>query len=212
MFTHFTSDLHFGHTKVIDYSKRPFASVEEMNWELVRRYNAIVSDDAFVLFVGDVALCDFDTTYGFLRRMNGRKALVLGNHDRSPAQMACLGFEFVTHSMTLSFGSGEHIVRVSHKPYDGMGSREITRPKNFAVHVGGRVAGHEIARSGGDSERVNRLPVWPRRGRREALLHGHTHSKRSRDGMAIHVGVDAWDYAPAPLAAVQNLLDEAFNS
>lgn len=33
---YFTSDLHFGHENVIRFDNRPFASVEEMDAELVR--------------------------------------------------------------------------------------------------------------------------------------------------------------------------------
>ena len=33
----FTSDLHFGHENVLRFDDRPFASVEEMDAELVRR-------------------------------------------------------------------------------------------------------------------------------------------------------------------------------
>jgi calcineurin-like phosphoesterase family protein len=46
--THFYSDPHFGHTNIIKYCDRPFASVDEMNEELVARYNASVGPDDFV--------------------------------------------------------------------------------------------------------------------------------------------------------------------
>ena len=35
----FTSDTHFFHDKIVEYSQRPFASVEEMNEELIARWN-----------------------------------------------------------------------------------------------------------------------------------------------------------------------------
>lgn len=44
-----------------------------------------------------------------------------------------------------------------------------------------------------------------------ALVHGHTHSTRRRDGTQIHVGVDAWNYGPVRLAEVEALVREAFN-
>ena len=35
----FTADPHFGHTNIIRYENRPFASAEEMDQELIRRWN-----------------------------------------------------------------------------------------------------------------------------------------------------------------------------
>ena len=48
----------------------------------------------------------------------------------------------------------------------------------------------------------------PPRIKGEVLIHGHTHQPRRRDGNQIHVGVDAWDYAPVPLAAIEALIRE----
>jgi len=40
------------------------------------------------------------------------------------------------------------------------------------------------------------------------LIHGHTHSTERRDGQAIHVGVDAWDYKPATFDEIVALMKE----
>lgn len=42
------------------------------------------------------------------------------------------------------------------------------------------------------------------------LVHGHTHSRRRRNGVQIHVGVDAWNYGLARLHDVEELVWEAF--
>ena len=41
----FTADPHFGHTNIIRYENRPFASAEEMDQELIRRWNETVSPE-----------------------------------------------------------------------------------------------------------------------------------------------------------------------
>lgn len=49
----FTADPHFGHTNIIRYENRPFASAEEMDQELIRRWNETVSPEDTVYLLGD---------------------------------------------------------------------------------------------------------------------------------------------------------------
>ena len=51
-----TSDQHFSHARISELAERPFATVEEMNAELVRRWNEVVRADDTVLHLGDLAL------------------------------------------------------------------------------------------------------------------------------------------------------------
>ena len=50
----FTSDLHFGHENVLRFDSRPFATVEEMDSELIRRWNAKVGRGDLVYVLGDM--------------------------------------------------------------------------------------------------------------------------------------------------------------
>src|ERR1035437_10371795 len=96
MKTFFTSDTHFNHDNVIQYCGRPFASVDEMNREMIARWNSTVGPDDTVYHLGDFALGKFAEAAPILRRLNGaRKILVLGNHDRSAQQMLAVGFDEV---------------------------------------------------------------------------------------------------------------------
>ena len=80
--TWFTSDLHFGHANVIKYCNRPYASAEEMDEALIANWNANVKSDNTVIILGDVFFCKEDRAISILRRLNGRKKLLLGNHDK----------------------------------------------------------------------------------------------------------------------------------
>ena len=96
MKTFFTSDTHFNHANVIKYCGRPFASSDEMNREMIARWNATVGPEDTVYHLGDFALGRFAEAPTILRRLNGtRKILVLGNHDRSARQMLAIGFDEV---------------------------------------------------------------------------------------------------------------------
>ncbi|QAY60470.1 hypothetical protein ET475_11055 [Microbacterium protaetiae] len=58
-----TSDTHFGHARIIELAGRPFSAVEEMDAEMVRRWNDVVSADAVVLHLGDLALDTITETF-----------------------------------------------------------------------------------------------------------------------------------------------------
>lgn len=89
------ADTHFGHKKVIEFEreKRPFATIEEHDAELVRRWNAVVSPKDTVWHLGDVLFgrAAFDS----LRLLNGIKKLVVGNHDHYPTRDYLLHFNKV---------------------------------------------------------------------------------------------------------------------
>ena len=77
----FTSDLHFGHANVIRFDGRPFETVEEMNEELIRRWNAKVDKGDLVYVLGDM-IWRMQDCASVIRRLNGQIILIKGNHDR----------------------------------------------------------------------------------------------------------------------------------
>jgi calcineurin-like phosphoesterase family protein len=81
MKTWITADTHFGHADIIRFCKRPFAALDEMNSELIRRWNSVVSDDDIVWHLGDFAFGDKAQTAELLGLLKGAKRLVKGNHD-----------------------------------------------------------------------------------------------------------------------------------
>jgi calcineurin-like phosphoesterase family protein len=77
----FSSDHHFFHSNIIKYSSRPFSSVEEMNEKLIQNHNSIVKPNDQVWLLGDFAFAKQNEIINTLKRLNGNKHLVLGNHD-----------------------------------------------------------------------------------------------------------------------------------
>ena len=79
----FTGDLHFGHENVIEFDHRPFRTVEEMDAELIRRWNAKVGKGDLVYVLGDMI---WKTRNGeaasLIQSLNGQIILIKGNHDR----------------------------------------------------------------------------------------------------------------------------------
>lgn len=77
----FTSDHHFGHSNIIRFCDRPFRDVDEMNEELIRRWNARIGPDDEVYHLGDLALMSAEGFHALMARLNGTKYLIVGNHD-----------------------------------------------------------------------------------------------------------------------------------
>lgn len=79
----FTSDLHFGHTNVITFDKRPFSSIEEMDAELIKRWNKKVGKGDLVYVLGDMIWKSSNNdAENLIRSLNGQIILIKGNHDR----------------------------------------------------------------------------------------------------------------------------------
>lgn len=78
----FTSDSHYFHRAVIEYCNRPFSSVEEMNEALIVNWNHIVSPKDTIYHLGDFAFCKPDKAIEIGKRLNGKKHLIFGNHDK----------------------------------------------------------------------------------------------------------------------------------
>ena len=77
----FGSDWHLSHANIIEYENRPFTSVEEMNEILINNVNERVGKNDPFYMLGDIA---FDPNVDkLLERMNGKKYLIIGNHDQS---------------------------------------------------------------------------------------------------------------------------------
>lgn len=76
----FTADNHFGHANIIKFCNRPYATVDEMNSDMVKKWNETVTrPDDEVWHLGDFS---FGGAENFFHRLNGKKHLIIGNHDR----------------------------------------------------------------------------------------------------------------------------------
>lgn len=77
--TFITSDHHFNHKNIIQYENRPFENLSHMNNELIRLWNSVVSKHDVVYHLGDFS---FGSPSDFLKQLNGKVFLILGNHDK----------------------------------------------------------------------------------------------------------------------------------
>ena len=80
------ADPHFGHQGVCKFLRedgtklRPFDNAEEMDVELIKRFNETVRPNDKVYFLGDVAMRAKEL-HRVMSQLNGDKVLIKGNHD-----------------------------------------------------------------------------------------------------------------------------------
>ena len=81
-----TSDTHFGHVGVCKFLRedgvtklRPWDNPEEMDEEMVKRWNETVRPNDKVYHLGDVVINR--KALKIMHRLNGDKVLIKGNHD-----------------------------------------------------------------------------------------------------------------------------------
>ena len=93
----FTSDTHFFHKNIIKYCSRPFANTEEMNEQLVERWNKVVPKDGVVFHLGDFSLTAKEKDLKTLvNKLNGEIHLIIGNHERDALKMISSRFTTIS--------------------------------------------------------------------------------------------------------------------
>lgn len=78
----FTSDNHFGHSNILAYAGRDFASVDEMNDTMITNWNKIVKDTDIVYHLGDFTLGNFKAFKYYMEKLNGIVMIIPGGHDK----------------------------------------------------------------------------------------------------------------------------------
>lgn len=83
--TFVVSDTHFAHKNIVVFTDdcgnkiRPWDDLDHMTEDMVRMWNEMVSPNDKVYHLGDVAI--HRRGLEVLKRLNGKKVLVRGNHD-----------------------------------------------------------------------------------------------------------------------------------
>lgn len=78
MAIYFISDTHFGDKGIIKHERTLFENIEEHDQFIINAINKVVKPTDELWILGDIGQPDK------LRLMNGRKYLILGNHDKRP--------------------------------------------------------------------------------------------------------------------------------
>ena len=113
---YFISDLHFGHKNCLAYDNREFKSIEEHDEYLINQWNEKVGPDDEVWILGDVSWHNVTKTIEIFNRLNGKKNLCIGNHDKQYLKNKDFRelFAEITHYKELQYG--DDFLVLSHYP------------------------------------------------------------------------------------------------
>jgi calcineurin-like phosphoesterase family protein len=113
----FTADLHLGHDMVAEY--RGFKTTHKHDTEVTARYNAKVQEDDEVWIVGDLCMWGPQNTNSveqIIRKLNGQKHLILGNHDKlKPFDYVEMGIVSVHTALQVTLGASV-VTNIVHDP------------------------------------------------------------------------------------------------
>lgn len=180
MNTFLTSDHHWGHRRILEYCKRPFASIEEHDEELIRRWNSVVTNDDLVYHLGDLLFGTWKQVPVLLNRLRYKRLVfVSGNHDRPLKEWA---------HKALKIEGG----------LDWRGRQVEVHDSYLETKIDGRdvTLCHYAMRA------------WNRghRGSPHFFAHWHHSVPDDPNSLSIDVGVDGHDYTPISFDTAMSIL------
>lgn len=169
-----TSDTHFNHENFLKFTDengnkiRPFSDVNEMNEVMIERWNSVVKPGDKIYHLGDVYFGSQQKAIEIMKRLNGQKRLIVGNHDNVKDTVLHIYFEKIYMWRVWK----DKKMVFSHVPM---------HPSNLTIGTG------EKPDSGRWEDREKSLML---------NVHGHIHQNDSPDGPYRNVSVERTDYYP----------------
>lgn len=128
------SDTHFNHKNLLNFKDkqdnlvRPgFSSVEEMNEVMIENWNVLVKPNDTIIHCGDVCFGEPWEYHKILKRLNGKKILIVGNHDKHIKYLIPF-FEQVLVSLKINDYFSEKVL-LTHYPIN-----EFSLPNMLNIH------------------------------------------------------------------------------
>ena len=144
-----TSDLHFGHANIMKFcpvTRAGFTDTDHMREQMISEWNRVVKPEDETFILGDFAFLPAKDAVAILRRLNGTKILIEGNHDRKLLNDPSFRAEFKEVHQYLRYVHDGTTVIMLHYPifeWDQMHRGSV----HFYGHVHGKPTGMEKYRA-----------------------------------------------------------------
>ncbi len=148
----FTSDTHFGQTRTLELSKRPFKNANEMDETIVKNWNKQIGKSDTIYHLGDFG--DFK----MIDKLNGNIILILGNYEIKDLEtnfandfslyrkyLISLGFkDVIINGVSIELPGIQEKIYLTHKPLDCKKDmfnlfghiHNLSKVKKFGLNVG----------------------------------------------------------------------------
>jgi len=140
MKTWITSDLHFGHKNIMSFCPQTRArfnnDVAYMNNAMAEEWNNKVEPNDLVYILGDVAFMSGSDAGRMMTRLNGKKILIEGNHDKKTLKDATFYNAFDEVHKYLDINYDGHKIVMFHYPIS-----EWDQMHRGALHFHGHLHG-----------------------------------------------------------------------
>lgn len=140
---YYIADTHFGHKNILKYEPdRPGNSIEEMQEIMIEKWNNKVKEKDNVFILGDFAFrgakMKMEDIVELLKKLNGNKWLIIGNHDKNYITKLCK-YGVIGIADEMEIYDGDDYVVMSHYPF------EIWNHKHHgAIHLHGHTHKSEL--------------------------------------------------------------------
>ena len=189
---YFTSDQHFGHENIVKYCARPYTSAEEMDADLIERWNSVVGLSDIVYQLADFSLGNKHQVIKYISQLNGRIRLLSTpwHHDRFWLPM----------DKDVRQAGGRW-------PYYALAPQFVTA-SGYALELLPPMTTLDIDELGAGDHPLAivlchyPIAMWDRKHYGSWHLHGHEHQRVQESGYVLDVGVDVNDYTPVSLDQV----------
>ena len=173
----FTSDHHFGHKNIIRLCRRPFSSVEEMDDEMIRRWNETVGPKDTVYHLGDFSFRRLGDFPKLIAQLNGDIRFVVypPHHDKFWLRR---------------YKPGRPLYSLSGIPATPLPVLKVIYTMDYSPddeHPQAIVMCHYP------------FEVWEQQQFGSWHVHGHTHGTIRPNGKRMDVSVDVTDFRPVSM-------------
>ena len=193
----FTSDWHIGHENCLKFDNRPWINTDDMHKSLISNFNKQVTPDSITYFLGDMILCNAELALSVISKLNGKKVLIRGNHDKGVESCYNAGFDIVLNSASIMIANES--VTMTHCPLRGLYREDTSAMK-------GRVEGENW-------HGEHKHPDFSIESHGQFHLHGHIHSPNKGQSEKIllrqwDVGVVGNNYRPIHIGKVDSWIQK----